>query len=130
MGILNAPSGREFTLLPIDNSRGVPQSFPVLFNGITYHFRLYLNMAAKLLGEIETFIEPPAQEASLVVKVERENTDATRETIFLRKVVPGLEYETANIALVFPSQRITRDNLNGEGDFGSQVIGGIADRWA
>jgi hypothetical protein len=49
--------------------------------------------------------------------------------LFARKVAPELEYEFEEIALVFPFQRIARNNLNGQGAFGSQVIGGIARRW-
>lgn len=66
----------------------------------------------------------------MVLHVEREASDGSRETIFLRKVVPELEYEAEGIALIFPQQRVARANLNGRGDFGSQVIGGIAPRWA
>jgi len=40
-----AKSGRQFTPLPINGTRGFPQSFPLLFGGQTYHFRLYVNMA-------------------------------------------------------------------------------------
>jgi hypothetical protein len=77
-----------------------------------------------------TVLDLPSPEACLVVHVIVELPDATQQPIFLRKVVPGLEYEVENIALIFPQQRVAVSNLNGVGDFGSQVIGGIAARWA
>jgi hypothetical protein len=130
MGLFDTASGRDYAPLPLDATRGFPQSFPMLFGGRTYYFGLYVNVAAERLGDPEGVLELPAQEAFLVVRVEREEAGGGRETIFLRKVVPGLEYECGDIALVFPAQRVARRNLNGQGDFGSAVAGGIAARWA
>jgi hypothetical protein len=200
MDALVGASGRTYTLLPIDGTRGFPQSFPVLFEGRSYQFRLYVNIPTALLHvkptalasavtagdavitvtstvgfptrapfrvRIEkevlvitamtanvwavtrgadsttpaahasgtpvvytiTVLDLPSPEACLVVHVMVELPDATQHPIFLRKVVPGLEYEVENIALLFPQQRVAVSNLNGVGDFGSQVIGGIATRW-
>lgn len=123
-------SARNYTPLPIDNQRGFPQSFPFLFAGQTYHFWLYVNIAADLLVQQPNFLELPQTRAFLAVRVEREIGGNERQTIFQRKVLPSLEYEAENIVLAFPQQRIARNNLNGQGDFGSQVTGGIATRWA
>lgn len=130
MDALIAKSGKSFTPLPINVAQGFPQSFPLLFDGGTYHFKLYVNVAAHLLDDRPQFIDVPAEEAFLVLSIERELTDATRELIFLRKIVPDLEYEAENISLLFRELRIARDNLNGAGAHGSQVVGGIARRWA
>jgi hypothetical protein len=130
MDPLIAKSGKSFTPLPINEEQGFPQSFPLVFAGGTYHFKLYANVAAHLLGDRSQFINVPAEEAFLVLSVERELTDATRELVFLRKIVPDLEYEAENIALLFREQRIARDNLNGSGVHGTYVVGGIARRWA
>lgn len=130
MNALVAKSGRQYSPLPIDGMRGFPQSFPLLFGGRTYHFRMYVNIPAELLTDQLTFLDLPSDQAFLVVQVEHELADGTRETIFLRKVVPSLEYEAEHLALIFPRQLVARSNLNGQGDFGSQVIGGIAPRWA
>ena len=135
---ITAKSGREYALLPIDNERGFPQSFPLLFGGRTYYFRLYANVAADLLDEKATFLKlTDNNRAFLVVRVQREDTDGSRQTIFLRKVVPDLEYEAEDIMLTFESQHIAVENLNiavenlnGQGNLGSQVFGGIALRWA
>jgi hypothetical protein len=128
----NVKSGRNYSLLPIDCTRGFPQSFQVLFGGRTYYFWLYVNISAHLLDDKTTFIELPDEQtgqAFLVVCVEREGPDSKRELIFLRKIVPNLEYESEDIAITFKRSRIARDNLNGQGEIGSQVVGGIASRW-
>jgi hypothetical protein len=119
-----------FEKLPIDNSAGFPQSFSSLFNGITFHFSLYVNIAAERLAGDVDFIELADHDAYLVVHVEREDSVGSRRTVFLRKVVPGLVYEIDQIALSFPVQRVARANLNGRGDAGSMVEGRIANRWA
>jgi hypothetical protein len=75
-----------------------------------------------------SFLPLPSEQAYLVARVEREAAGGSRETVFVRKLAPELEYEAENIALFFPRQLIARSNLNGQGDFGSQVIGGIARR--
>jgi hypothetical protein len=122
--------GRVFTALPIDASRGFPQTFPVLYGGRTFHFSLYVNVPAAALDETTDYLELPSGDAFMVAHVERETAGGQRETVFLRKVVPGLVYEFDTIAVVFTRQRVARRNLNGRGDFGSQVNGGIAPRWA
>jgi hypothetical protein len=117
MDALIAKSGRSYTPLPIDGGR-------------SYRFRLYFNVAAQLLDGRDEFIKTPAEEAFLVVRVDRDLSDTTSETIFQRKVVPDLEYEAEEIALLFSAQSLARGNLNGQGEHGTRVLGGIARRWA
>jgi hypothetical protein len=88
-----------------------------------------VNISSHLLEQVLPNQMLPSQSAFLVVQVEQDTTTGNRETIFLRKVVPNLEYEAAAIALTFSSLEIARNNLNGQGDFGSKVIGGMARRW-
>jgi hypothetical protein len=130
MDALTDTRTRSYTPLPIDPAKGFPQTFSMLFGGRTYHFTLYANIAAARLNPRAVHLELPADSAFLVVRVEREERGGVRETIFLRKVVPGMEYETGDIVLTFPQQRVAVANLNGKGEFGSQVSGGIASRWA
>ena len=129
MDQLNEKLDASFTPLPINLEQGFPQSFPLLFDGRTYHFTLYANVAAHLLDARPEFINVPNEEAFLVCRVEHELTDTTRETIFLRKVVPHLQYEAENIKLLFSEHRVARDNLNGQGEHGTQLVGGIGRRW-
>jgi hypothetical protein len=52
--------------------------------------------------------------------------DGTQQTVFLRKVVPSLEYRAGGLALTFPTQIVSWHNLNNAGNFGSNVVGGVA----
>jgi hypothetical protein len=124
-------SGRTYESLPVDGTRGFPQSFPYLLNGRTYHFTFYVNVAAGLLAAPPAELPAmPATEAFLVARVEREVSGGGRELVVARKIVPSVEYEAAEIALLFTDYRVARRNLNGRGEFGSSVTGGIALRWS
>src|SRR4051812_13831117 len=98
------PSTRVFTPPPADGRPGFPQSFPMTFDGASYLFTLYVNVDRAVLDVKEPFVALPTDRSHLVVKVERDREDGTRDTVFLRKVVPTLEYETGNIALRFTTQ--------------------------
>jgi len=130
MDSLVGNSGRVYTPLPIDPQQGFPQVFSFQVDNRVYRFTLYVDMDAGLLAGTDTLFSLPATDAFLVVKVERTNSDGTSKIVFLRKVTPEQEYEAENIALIFPMQTLARNNINGQGDFGSQVVGGIAPRWA
>lgn len=130
MSILIGTIERTYTPLPIDVSRGFPQSFPLVFSNRNYRFRLYVNAPTSLVKDKTQILDLPSPEAFLVVKIELDLSTGIRQPIFLRKVVPGLEYEADNIVLTFSQQRIAVQNLNGQGNFGSQVTGAIALRWA
>jgi len=130
MDVITSQSGRSYSPLPIDGTLGFPQSFSSAFGGKTYYFFMYVDIEASLLSSsTASLLQLPAGNAFLVVRVEKENRDNTRTIIFLRKVVPDMEYVAENIALTFPTQVVARANLNGRGDFGSVVVGGIAARW-
>jgi hypothetical protein len=67
----------------------------------------------------------PDAQRFMVVRVDVLATDGTAQTVFLRKVVPSLEYRAGSLGLVFPTQIVARRNLNGVGNFGSNVVGGV-----
>jgi hypothetical protein len=131
MDLSSAKSARHYTPLPIDATQGFPQSFSSVLGSVTYFFTMYADIDARLLADpsVDLF-QLPTENAFLVARVDKQNSDNTRTTIFLRKLTPELEYEVENIALFFPRQVVARQNLNGQGDFGSVVVGGIAPRWA
>ena len=52
----------------------------------------------------------------------------SRTVFFQRKLVPNLEYESGDLAFVFRRIRVARRNLNGFGSFGSDIVGGVAQR--
>ncbi len=128
--IISGASGRTYTPLPFDNTLGVPQAFPFRFNGQLYQFRIYADIDSDLLTGSATTFTLPASNAFLVVQVDREDANGVRTTIFLRKVVPELEYEADTIALTFPQQTLAKASINQQGDFGTDIEGGIAARWA
>ncbi|WP_397569647.1 hypothetical protein [Schlesneria sp. T3-172] len=148
MAISFSDSTRTYTPLPIDADQGFPQSFPVVFGGVTYRFRMYVNASPSLTSNPSAIFDLPAMEPSLassmlrpspdltrpqmylVVRVDRDLPDGKMQSVFMRKVVPELEYLAGEIALAFPVQRVAVRNLNGTGTFGSKVTGGIASRWA
>jgi hypothetical protein len=131
VAILTGDSGRAYTSLPIDARSGFPQSFPFqMGDGSSYRFMLYVDIDGAVLDTAAAPLTLPTTTAFLVVRVERLSADGASQIVFLRKVVPEQEYLAENIALVFPTQVLARENINGQGDFGSQVVGGIAPRWA
>src|SRR5581483_6579494 len=104
--------------------------FPYRFNNQQYRIRMYVDIDSDLLTKDATTFTLPKSNAFLVVQVDREDPNGARTTIFLRKVVPGLEYETDSIVLTFPKQILAKASINQRGDFGSDIEGGIAARWA
>jgi len=115
-----------FFRLPIVADDGFPQAFRLALAGQTYQFRLYANVAEELLpgdGQLDL----PADGAFLVLSVDREEPGGPVR-ILHRKLVPGVEYVAAELALTFRTMRLDLRNLNAAGAFGSQVDGGVARR--
>ena len=116
----------EFRSLPIDAAEGFPQAFRVSAGGRTYQFRLYANVAEESLdASAGGLLDLPAKGAFLVLSVDREEP-AGVTTVLRRKLVPGVQYHAAELALTFPTMLVDRRNLNGAGSFGSLVVGGVA----
>ena len=118
--------GRTFDLLPIDNAAGFPQSFPFLLNGVRYQFTAYANVPEAALGPIDELMVLPDARRFLVIRADVVRSDGLSQTVFLRKVVPSQEYRAGALVLTFPTQIVARRNLNGAGNFGSNVIGKVA----
>lgn len=115
-----------FLALPVNADEGFPQAFRLSLAGRTYQFRLYANVAEELLDADPTGqLDLPVRGAFLVLSVDREEPGGL-VTILRRKLVPGVEYHAAELALTFPTTRLDPRNLNGVGAFGSQVVGGVA----
>jgi hypothetical protein len=115
-----------FLALPVNADEGFPQAFRLALAGRTYQFRLYANVAEELLDADPTGqLDLPVRGAFLVLSVDREEPGGLA-TILRRKLVPGVEYHAAELALTFPTMRLDPRNLNGVGAFGSQVAGGVA----
>ena len=124
--MITGVSGRTYDPLPIDNTAGFPQRFPFLLNGVRYQFALYIDVPESALGSIDELMVLPDARRFLVVRVDVLGPDGAQQTVFLRKVVPSLEYRAGALALTFPTQIVARRNLNNVGNFGSNIIGGVA----
>lgn len=120
------PAGRIYSPLPVDNAAGFPQRFPFLSQGVHYQFTLYVDAPEWSLGAREEVMDLPDRHRFLVARVDVLADDGGARTVFLRKVVPSLEYRAGGLALVFTRQRVARRNLNGVGHFGTDIAAGVA----
>jgi len=112
--------------LPIDPADGLPQAFRLALGGRTYQFRLHANVTEEFLEQApEGLLELPLPGAFLVLAVHREEA-AGLIPILRRKLVSNVEYQTAELTLLFRTMRLDRRNLNGIGAFGSEIVGGVA----
>ena len=125
---ITGASCRVYDPLPIDNAAGFPQSFPFLLGRVSYQFTVYADVPQAALGPIDELMTLPDAARFLVVRADVLAADGSRRTIFLRKVVPSLEYLAGALALTFPTQIVARRNLNNAGTYGSNVVGGVAAR--
>jgi hypothetical protein len=112
--------------LPIDNAAGLPQRFPYLRNGVRYRFSMYVNAPESALGSIDEIMLLPDDKRFLVVRIDVLAADGAQRIVFLRKVVPSLQYRAGGLLLKFPAQVVARRNLNGTGNFGSHIVGLVA----
>jgi hypothetical protein len=119
-------SGRSYAPLPIDNTAGFPQQFPLVLSGVSYQFQFYVNVAEAALGDPDQPMVLPDPLRHLVVRVDGPDASGNPQTIFLRKVTPSLEYNAGGVWLTFPTQIVSPRNLNGVGSFGTNVVGGVA----
>ena len=117
----------SFLRLPINPADGFPQAFRLTVAGRTYRFQLYANVAEELLEATTGLLELPVKGAFLVLSVDREEPGGLT-TILRRKLVPGITYHAGELALTFPTMQLDPRNLNGIGEFGSRVVGGVAPR--
>ena len=120
------PSGRSYDPLPIDNTAGFPQVFPLLLGGVNYRFQLYVNAPEADFPPADAVLTLPQAQRFLVVRVDATAADGDPQTVFLRKVTPSLEYPVGAMWLHFPTQTVAVGNLNGVGRLGSNVVGGVA----
>jgi hypothetical protein len=124
--MITGASGRVYGALPIDNGAGFPLRFPFLLNGVLYQFLLYADVPETALAAMDELMVLPDARRFLVVRVDVTGPDGLPQTVFLRKVVPSLEYRVGALAITFPTQIVARRNLNSPGNYGSNVVGGVA----
>jgi hypothetical protein len=118
---------RTFDPLPIDNTSGLPQSFGYVRDGVRYLIALYASIPENALGTINEIMSlPDDKDRYLVVRVDAFSANGASMTVFLRKVVPSLFYRAGGLVLHFPVQKLARGNLNGIGNFGTNIVGEVA----
>lgn len=115
--------------LPIDADRGFPQAVRISLGERSYVLSLYVNVTDEDLLARTVPLELPQDGAFLVLEVSTEEPEGTR-ILFRRKLVPHLEYEARELAMVFTELAVHPLNLNGSGAYHSSVVGGVALRWA
>lgn len=130
----------QFLQLPIDPDQGLPQAFSSTVGATRYEFGVYVNLDAPDTDPPQTLYDlaspgpsprPAAPQGHLVLRVVRPGpTGAT--VILLRKLVPepNLIHYAAELAFKVPQAVIARGNLNNHGQYGSQIVIGVAQRWA
>jgi hypothetical protein len=120
MGIVDLTSGAVIptgTTVVSTTATTVVMSQNAVGSGVGSGDRIQFNDELMTLPDAQRF---------LVVRAGVIAADGTLQTVFLRKVVPSLEYRVGGLMLTFPSQVAARRNLNSPGNFGSNVIGGVS----
>jgi hypothetical protein len=120
-----------FFSLPVNSDEGFPQSFRLTLYERIYRLTFYVNATEAFIEATpgEAVLDLPRDEAFMVLRVDRESGGPTPTTLLQTKLVPGLEYAAAELALRFSDLRVARRNLNGVGPYGSSVKGGVRRRW-
>ncbi|WP_225731766.1 MULTISPECIES: hypothetical protein [unclassified Nocardia] len=118
----------SYLRIPIDADQGFPQAVRISFGRRSYVVSSRVNVTEESLLLGHDPLRLPQRGAFLVVEVSAEEATGSR-MLFRRKVVPNLEYQAEELALLFTDLRVHPLNLNSAGAHGSSVVGGIASRW-
>jgi hypothetical protein len=135
-----AAASLQFFQLPVLADQGIPQAFSCTIGATIYDFGVYANIDPGESDPPETLydlaapsglVEPADPPGYLVLRIARQGPDGP-QVIFLRKLVPepGLIHYGAELAVKAATAVVARGNLNGTGSYGSQIVIGVAQRWA
>ncbi|GAA4525852.1 MULTISPECIES: hypothetical protein [Nonomuraea] len=119
----------RYMRLPVNADEGFPQAFRLALGPATYTVALTVTVVEETLLAGGRKLTLPMPGAFMVATVTRESPGPER-IVLRRKLVPGLEYEGAELALVVLSMVVDPRNLGSAGTFGSEVLAGVATRWA
>jgi hypothetical protein len=133
-------AGLQFFQLPVLADQGLPQAFSCTIGVTSYDFGIYASIntgdgdppeTMYDLASASGLAEPADPPGYLVLRIVRQGP-AGPQVIFLRKLVPepGLVHYGAELAVKAPTAILARGNLNGTGSYGSQIVIGVAQRWA
>jgi hypothetical protein len=135
-----AGAGLSFFQLPVAADQGLPQAFSCTVGVTSYDFGVYASINVGEADPPQTLydLSSPSELAAaadppgyLVLRIARQGA-AGPQVIFLRKLVPepGLVHYGAELAVKVTTAILARGNLNGTGSYGSQILIGVAQRWA
>ncbi|MFJ5032428.1 hypothetical protein ACIQB5_30925 [Streptomyces sp. NPDC088560] len=130
----------DFHQLPVAPDEGLPQAFGCLIGATAYDFGLYVSLDAPATDPPEMLYDlaapVPAAAATappgyLVLRVVRHGP-AGPQVEFLRKLVaePELVHYAGPLAIRLVTAKVAKGNLNGPGHYGTQIVIGVAPRWA
>jgi hypothetical protein len=119
----------SYLALPADPDEGFPQAFRMTVGNGSYTVTLQVTVTDEQLLRTGEPLVLPQPGAFMVMAVARDGPGQA-EPIFRRKLVPGREYGAAELAFVVKEITVDPRNLNAAGAFGSQVVAGVAARWA
>jgi hypothetical protein len=129
-----------FVQLPVMPDQGLPQAFTCQVASRSYDFGVYASLDFDESDPPETIYDlavsvpsttPSAPPGFLVLRVVGQAA-AGSQVILLRKLVPepGLVHFGGELAFKLLQARVARGNLNGSGHYGTQIVIGVAARWA
>jgi hypothetical protein len=135
-----ATASLQFSQLPVLADQGLPQVFSCTIGATSYDFGVYANINAAEGDPPQTLYDlasaagpngPADPPGYLVLRIARQGP-AGPQVIFLRKLVPepGLIHYGAELAVKAVTAIVARGNMNGTGSYGSQIVIGVAQRWA
>ena len=129
------PSGRTYQPLPLAPDASFPARIPTSAAGQSILVLLYASIAAERFETDEAVLPLDGPDAYLVMRVALDPPDAPRRTLLIRKVALNVEYDCGPVFITFPGAphvednlRVARLNLNGTGQHGTRIVGGIAPR--
>lgn len=137
MRTLTSPTGRRYESLPLDVSRGVPQTFSHVVGGRTYVFRLHVNAPhERLFPTPPDTLDGTDPDLALVLDVSRETQSGTRVPVFTRRLLPVQEYAFDGIGLYVPERvadrpnlRVSTRHLHGAGSHATTIALGVTSLW-
>ena len=118
-----------FAKLPVNADDGFPQAFRLALGAATYIVTLTVTVVEESLLDGGAPLVMPQPGAFMTAAVTRESPGPER-TLLRRKLVPGLELAGAEVVLKAVTMIVDPRNLGAAGAYGSQVLLGVAARWA
>jgi hypothetical protein len=119
----------RYLRLPVNPDDGFPQAFRLAVGAAAYTVALTVTVVEESMLAGGAPLVLPAPGAYAVLTVTRESPGPAA-VVLRRKLVTGLEYAAAELALVAREMVVDPRNLGAAGTFGSRMDLGVRSRWA